>query len=128
MERAGKSPWLFPSAVDGLPTRPRSATRAVIRFRESLGLGDVGTHDLRRTLATGLGDMSVAEEVIERILNHAARTVVGRHYNHAQYRHQCDERWTLGPIASKPSWKVVLLPRMSFHFEPPESEPWAAVS
>ena len=48
----------------------------------------MGTHDLRRTLATGLGDMAVAEEVIERILNHAARTVVGRHYNHAQYRQQ----------------------------------------
>jgi hypothetical protein len=29
--------------------------------------------------------MGVAEEVIERILNHAPRTVAGRHYNHAKY-------------------------------------------
>ncbi len=85
MERATKSQWLFPSPVDGRPIRPRSATRAVIRLRVGLSLGDVGTHDLRRTLATNLGDMNVAEEVIERILNHAPRTVAARHYNHARY-------------------------------------------
>jgi integrase len=45
----------------------------------------IGTHDLRRTLATGLGDMGVPDEVIERVLNHAPRTVAGRHYNHAKH-------------------------------------------
>jgi hypothetical protein len=29
--------------------------------------------------------MGVSDEVIERILNHAPRTVTGRHYNHAKY-------------------------------------------
>jgi integrase len=45
----------------------------------------IGTHDLRRTLATGLGDMGVADEVIERVLNHAPRSVASRHYNHAKH-------------------------------------------
>jgi hypothetical protein len=38
----------------------------------------------RRTLATGLGEMGVADELIERVLNHAPRTVAGKHYNHAK--------------------------------------------
>ena len=84
-ERAGESPWLFPSPIDGQAIRPKSASRAVLRMRDAAGLPDIGTHDLRRTLATGLGDMGVAEEVIERILNHAPRTVTGKHYNHAKH-------------------------------------------
>ena len=43
------------------------------------------THDLRRTVATHLGELGVADEIIERILNHAPRTVAGKHYNHAKY-------------------------------------------
>ena len=84
--RAGESPWLFPSpAIENVPVRPRSASRALLRLRNDIGLTDVGTHDLRRTLATGLGNMCIADEVIERILNHAPRTVAGRHYNHATH-------------------------------------------
>ena len=45
----------------------------------------IGTHDLRRTFATGLGNMGVLDEVIERVLNHAPRTVAGKHYNHAKH-------------------------------------------
>ena len=86
IERAGESPWLFPSpAMENVPVRPRSASRALLRLRDDIELTDVGTHDLRRTLATGLGNMCVADEVIERILNHAPRTVAGRHYNHATH-------------------------------------------
>jgi integrase len=88
MDRSGRSPWLFPSSLDSAPMRSRSATRAVIRFRPGISLGDIGTHDLRRTMATGLGDMGTPEEVIERVLNHAPRTVAGRHYNHAKYLEQ----------------------------------------
>ena len=48
------------------------------------GVLDIGTHNLRRTLATGLGEMGVADEVIERVLNHAPRTIAGKHYSHAK--------------------------------------------
>lgn len=85
IERAGENTWIFPSPLGDGPIRPRSATRAVARLRDQIGLADVGTHDLRRTLATGLGNMGVSDEVIERVLNHAPRTVTGRHYNHAKH-------------------------------------------
>lgn len=92
IERAGRSPWLFPSPVDDGPIRSASGRRAVLRLRARLAgetaeaqLAGVGTHDLRRTLATGLGNMGVADEVIERVLNHAPRSVAGKHYNHAKH-------------------------------------------
>ena len=75
IDRSGDSPWLFPSAVNDAPMRARSASRALLRMRAGMNLDDVGTHDLRRTLATGLGNMGVADPVIERVLNHAPRTV-----------------------------------------------------
>jgi len=81
-ERAGKSTLLFPSPVDSKPIRRRSATRAGLASDN--GVLDIGTHDLRRTFATGLGEMGVADQVIERVLNHAPRTVAGKHYNHAK--------------------------------------------
>jgi integrase len=64
-----------------------AAVRTVASAGPRLGpeRAGIGTHDLRRTLATRLGDMSVADEVIERILNHAPRTVAAKHYNHAKH-------------------------------------------
>jgi integrase len=85
LNRAGNSPWLFPSPIDGKPIRSRSATRVVLRLRDKIDVPGIGTHDLRRTLATGLGNMGVLDEVIERVLNHAPRTVAGKHYNHAKH-------------------------------------------
>ncbi|MGE0852439.1 MAG: tyrosine-type recombinase/integrase, partial [Hyphomicrobiaceae bacterium] len=85
LDRAGDSPWLFPSPIDGQPIRPKSASRVLLRVRDKIGVPGIGTHDLRRTLATGLGNMGVADEVIERVLNHAPRTVAGKHYNHAKH-------------------------------------------
>jgi integrase len=83
--RAGGNPWLFPSPVSEGPVRAKSASRALLRVRGSINIDDVSTHDLRRTVATGLGNMGVSDEVIERLLNHAPRTVSVRHYNHAKH-------------------------------------------
>lgn len=85
IERSGESPWLFPSPFDGRQMRPHSATHAMRRLRIGINIVDANTHDLRRTLATGLGNLGIADEVIERVLNHAPRTVAGRHYNHAKH-------------------------------------------
>ena len=86
MERSGRSAWLFPSSLDGRAPCGRGQLLAPSSGSGSgISLADIGTHDLRRTLATGLGDMGVPDEVIERVLNHAPRTVAGRHYNHAKY-------------------------------------------
>lgn len=100
------SQWIFPSqrSVSSSSRRkeplrrqrrtletlePHAATRCVVRCREDFrkaGIKDpFNTHDLRRTVATHLGEMGVADEIIERLLNHAPRTVAGKHYNHAKY-------------------------------------------
>lgn len=96
------SPWMFPSPGPRSKRRvaspaetargsidPHAATRAIVRNRGRLAAAGISapfnTHDLRRTAATQLGEMGVADELIERILNHAPRTVAGRHYNHARY-------------------------------------------
>jgi integrase len=83
------SAWVFPSPQTNGPVTGRAATNAVVLSRD--GLREAGleaafnTHDLRRTVATQLGEMGVADEIIERILNHAPRTIAGKHYNHARY-------------------------------------------
>lgn len=41
--------------------------------------------DLRRTMATRLGDLGFDDAIIGRVLNHKAATVTRKHYNHAQY-------------------------------------------
>lgn len=84
MESVPSSPWLFPSPFDGTPVRAESASRALLRLRRRIDIQNLGTHDLRRTCATRLGDMGVEEGVIGRILNHAPSTVTGKHYNHAR--------------------------------------------
>ena len=51
-----------------------------------LGLGGATVHDLRRTMATWLGDQGTRPDVIDLILNHApaAQDVTRRHYNFAK--------------------------------------------
>ena len=104
-ERAARacepSPWVFPSPSTPGPIDPHAATTGILRMRLRLsGAGlteSFNTHDLRRTLATQLGEMGVADELIERILNHAPRTVAGKHYNHAKYlgpMRQALEAWS----------------------------------
>ena len=85
---------VFPSPVDSKPIRRRSSTQAVTRIASDNGILDIGTHDLRRTLATGLGAMGVADELVERVLNHARRTVAGKHYNDAKLFDGILEDWS----------------------------------
>lgn len=76
-----------PGALD-----PHAASRCLVRCRNDFAKAGIkdsfNTHDLRRTVATQLGDMGVADEIIERILNRAPRTVASKHYNHAKYSPQ----------------------------------------
>ena len=41
--------------------------------------------DLRRTVATRLGELGFSETVIGRVLNHAKYSVTGKHYNQYAY-------------------------------------------
>jgi len=94
--------WLFPSNVRGQHIDPHAATRAVLRNRDAFidaGINNpFNTHDLRRTCATQLAEIGTSEDIIARILNHAPRTVTGRHYNHATYlapMRDALEKWSL---------------------------------
>lgn len=73
-----------PDAID-----PHAPCRALVRARpefQKLGIGlKFSSHDLRRTLATHVGDFDVPDEIIGKLLNHAAKTVTGRVYNHSKY-------------------------------------------
>jgi integrase len=42
-------------------------------------------HDLRRTVETRLASIGIAEEIRDRILNHAPQGVGARHYNKHDY-------------------------------------------
>jgi integrase len=50
-------------------------------------------HNLRRTFATGLAELSVAPHVIERLLNHAGGTISGvaAIYNRFKYQDEMRE-------------------------------------
>ncbi|MGY0709370.1 tyrosine-type recombinase/integrase [Azospirillum argentinense] len=56
----------------------------IILDRES-GVKGWTLHDIRRTVATGLGRLGVAQDVIERVLNHG-RGILEKTYNVHQYR------------------------------------------
>lgn len=49
-----------------------------------LGGGYWKLHDLRRTCATGLGNLGVRDEIVSLVLGHAKRDVTGRVYNLSQ--------------------------------------------
>jgi integrase len=55
---------------------------------------DWGVHDLRRTAATEMGRLGIAEFIIAKVLNHASRGITGQVYNRYEYlpekRHALD--------------------------------------
>jgi integrase len=79
-------PWLFPSPRHhGRPVSPRSASRAVLRLQRHHWDQDQDrftAHDLRRTVSTGMSDLGVPDDVIDKVLGHLLQGV-RRHYNHS---------------------------------------------
>ncbi len=65
-----------------------AVTKAFCGLAKRLGLKHMSPHDLRRTMATRLGDMGVSGDVISRLLNHTASDVTSRHYNHSKMSSQ----------------------------------------
>jgi len=91
MERAlslaGDGLWVFPNPSNEGPVDPHAATRAVSRMRKSnkLGVKDFRIHDLRRTAATGMGDLGQDDFTIGLVLNHSGKGVTRRVYNKSNY-------------------------------------------
>ena len=49
----------------------------LIRLRSLGAPADATLHDLRRTAASGMGDLSIGDEAIRSVLNHATAGVLG---------------------------------------------------
>ncbi len=81
--------YAFPGRHSGAsgPLGEGAATRAWGRARAALDMADVHTHDLRRTFATGLGNLGQDDFAIGLCLNHAGgrSPITGKHYNQAKY-------------------------------------------
>lgn len=71
IERSGSSPFLFPGRGTNGPIHPEAASHAVLRSREVLPVEPFTAHDLRRTTASHMAEMGVADGIIERVLDHA---------------------------------------------------------
>lgn len=90
------SPWLFPSKRHGRPISAEAMTCAIVRHRTTLGIGDATVHDLRRTVATWMGEIGIAKDLISAVLNHSPKNVTDLHYNKSillPQKRKTMERW-----------------------------------
>jgi len=68
------------------------------KIQEDTSISDFRLHDLRRTVATKLEESLVDQIVIEKILNHQAEGVTGKHYqwyNYTDKKKEALNRWSL---------------------------------
>jgi integrase len=75
--RAKENDFVFPSPrFDDKPIDPQALTRAFIRMKLALEMGDIRPHDLRRTGATNLtGEaLGIPRFIVLQVLNHAGDT------------------------------------------------------
>jgi integrase len=73
---AGDSAFLFPNFSVSSSTghmMARGVSRSMERLRDTLHLGDVRTHDLRRTVGTMMTKFGVPKDIRSRVLNHGGK-------------------------------------------------------
>tara|TARA_Y100000310_G_scaffold340935_2_gene438411 strand:+ start:280 stop:1602 length:1323 start_codon:yes stop_codon:yes gene_type:complete len=78
--RNSTSPYVFPSLHVDIGTFAGSVRQQMARNGCTHTL-----HDIRRTVATRLGDLGYEDFDIAKILNHTRKGVTAKHYNHAKY-------------------------------------------
>lgn len=111
------TPWLYPAraaladpTVDPGPLDPKSITRQIFdrqrpkaplrkRTQATAALqlpgGSWTPHDLRRTLATLMGNLGIRSDVIERCLNHVEPNRIKRTYQRQELRTEQAEAWRI---------------------------------
>lgn len=72
--------FVFPSAAAGTSSAFVWSKRTASAIARGTGIA-FRAHDLRRTLASGLGELGVSLDVIGLVLNHKKPGVTGRHYD-----------------------------------------------
>lgn len=81
--------YIFPWSHDGRP----NVSRELRPIREAAKLEHFTVHDLRRTAASHLARLGIAESTISKILNHAPKGVTAQVYN--QYGYDAEKRAAL---------------------------------
>lgn len=89
------SEYVFPSPTEGQHLTPRALSRAILRANH-FNLPRFSPHDLRRTCATGLGEIGIPTYIIGEILNHSQKTVtkIYDRYEHDKEKKQALSRWS----------------------------------
>lgn len=95
---AVRGDWVFPAKQGGHITAGhlQRPLRLVCARLARLGLASFTTHDLRRTVETGMAAAKVAKEYRDRVLNHVDSSVGGVHYNMHDYedeKREALEKW-----------------------------------
>lgn len=93
LDLAPASKWVFPSPTTDRHIDPNAFSSVLYRARDSkdktlFGMSDVQLYDLKKTIATFLGEAGHTNEVIGILLNHLTAksgSITGRHYNHSKY-------------------------------------------
>lgn len=91
------SAWLFPSTRHNRPITAAALTCAIVRHRQTLGIGDATVHDLRRTFATWHGELGTPPEILAALLGHAPNTVTRQVYDQSillERRREAMEKWS----------------------------------
>jgi integrase len=91
-ESGGSGKWVFPSPRTD--THVASVNKAVERFRGLSGIANWHPHDLRRTAATGMGDLEIPDSTIGLVLNHAAVGVTAR-YSRSSREREIANAWRM---------------------------------
>jgi len=93
----GESEYVFQSPrIERQPLNSVKSTTE--KIQEDTSISDFRLHDLRRTVATKLEESLVDQIVIEKILNHQAEGVTGKHYqwyNYTDKKKEALNRWSL---------------------------------
>lgn len=98
--RAGRDGYLFPAVMkklEGQPITDASVLRNCQRFARLVGCERFTGRDLRRTWKTQAGAAGVSKEDRDRLQNHRAGDVSGKHYDRWEYmpeKRAAVERWT----------------------------------
>jgi integrase len=71
--------------------------RAIRRTQQETEAKHFSTHDLRRTVATRMGEMGLQPHIISKVLSHTDTSVTATHYNKWSYdqeKQKALDRWT----------------------------------
>lgn len=99
IRETGTSEGFVFAKANGEPPVVNAVSQAMLRELPALGLSEkpARPHDLRRTMATHLGDKGVQPFVVSRLLNHTLSGVTEKHYllsAYAEQKKQALEVWS----------------------------------